>query len=159
MIHLRPIRKQDEASLYRVYASTRAEELQQLDWDEQAKQHFLAGQFNAQQSYYMQLYPNAEFQVILRGREPIGRLYVDRGDVEIRLIDIALIPEFQGNGIGTGLLKALLAEAHRSDLPLRLHVDKANTAIRLYRRLGFREIEDIGMSFLMEWTAAGPSAG
>ncbi len=149
-IQFRPTNEEDRAFLYRVYASTRSEELQQLDWTDQAKHDFLALQFKAQHRFYQQNFPEAEFQVILRGNDPIGRLYVDHRSNEIRLIDITLLPEFQRRGIGSALLESLLAEARASQLPLRMHVEKFNPAMRLYERLGFRKIEDHGVYFLLE---------
>lgn len=152
-IQLRRICDDDREFLFRVYASTRAEELQQVPWDEQAKHNFLASQFGAQHRYYQQRFPHAEFQVILQEGEPAGRLYVDRRNDEIRIIDIALLPEFQRGGIGSELLKALLAEAAAAQLPVRIHVEKLNPALRLYERLGFRRTEDQDVYLLMEWTA------
>lgn len=151
MIHLRPISEEDDAFLFRVYASTRTEELKQLDWNEQARHAFLASQFNAQHRYYHEQFPGAEFQLILREDEPIGRLYVDRSNDEIRIVDIALLPEFQRQGIGSALLQTLLAEARHRHLPVRIHVEKFNPAMGLYERLGFRPLEDQDVYLLMEW--------
>lgn len=152
MIRLRPILPEDQPFLQRVYASTRAGELQQVDWDAKQKDDFLAMQFNAQHTHYMEHFPDASFQVILDGEEPIGRLYVDRRSDEIRVIDIALLPEFQRAGIGTGLLETVLAEGRERGLPVRIHVEKFNPALHLYQRLGFRHIEDQGVYLLMEWS-------
>jgi GNAT superfamily N-acetyltransferase len=152
VIHLRPIRPEDEPFLQRVYASSREEELKQVDWDEQQKDKFLRMQFEAQHSHYTEHFPAADFQLILKGDEPVGRLYVDRRSDEIRLIDIALLPEFQREGTGSGLLETLLGEARQTGLPLRIHVEKFNPALRLYEQLGFRQIEDKGVYFFMEWT-------
>jgi GNAT superfamily N-acetyltransferase len=152
VIHLRPIRPEDEPFLQRVYASSREEELKQVDWDARQKEDFLRMQFEAQHSHYTEHFPAADFQLILKGDEAIGRLYVDRRSDEIRLIDIALLPEFQGEGTGSGLLETLLDEARQTGLPLRIHVEKFNPALRWYGRLGFRQIEDKGVYFFMEWT-------
>ena len=158
MIHLRPIRPEDEPFLQRVYASSREEELKQVDWDEQQKDHFLRMQFEAQHSHYTEHFPDADFHLVLKGDEAIGRLYVDRRSDEIRLIDIALLAGFQGEGTGSGLLEALLDEARQMDLPLRIHVEKFNPALRWYERLGFRQIEDKGVYLFMEWTAISRKA-
>lgn len=152
MIHLRPICPEDEPFLRKVYASTRADELKAVDWDAQQKDEFLAMQFDAQHNHYAEHFADADFDLILNGDEPIGRLYVDRRHDEIRLIDIALLPEFQRQGTGSELLQTLLDEARQTDLPLRIHVEKFNSALRLYERLGFRQIEDQGVYLLMERT-------
>lgn len=84
--------------------------------------------------------------------ETRARLYVDRTDKEILLIDIALLPEHRGAGIGGRLLNDLLSEAAAEHKPVRIHVEHKNPARRLYERLGFRKIEDKGVYYLMEWS-------
>lgn len=150
-ITLRPVCPQDRDFLYRVYASTRLEELAPLGWDEAQVAQFLEQQFTAQDSHYREHFPATEFQVILADGRPVGRLYLDRRAEEIRIVDIALLAEHRGAGIGGHLLGAILAEAGAAGLPVRIHVEKTNPALSLYRRLGFRELEDKGVYHLMEW--------
>lgn len=151
-ITFRPIRAEDRDFLRRLYASTREEELAVVtDWSAEQKEAFLSQQFEAQHHHYQKHYPEASFELILDGGEPIGRLYVSRWEREIRLVDIALVPEARGRGIGTALLGDLLAEGEESGKTVSIHVERFNPALRLYRRLGFREIEEKGPYFLMEW--------
>jgi len=149
-ITLRPIRASDEEFLYGVYASTRQEELAQTGWSEEQKASFLRQQFEAQSRYYREHYAGAEFSVILSDGRPAGRLYVARWPGEIRIVDIALLPERRNRGIGTKLLEDLIAESEASGKPLSIHVERFNPALRLYERLGFREVADKGVYFLME---------
>lgn len=151
-IALRPIRDDDRDFLNALYASTREDEMKLLEWSEEEKRRFLAMQFDAQHKFYMEHFGQAQFDLIVRGGEPIGRLYVDRREDEIRLIDIALLPEFRGRGIGGRLLKNLLDEGAEAGKPVRIHVERFNPALRLYRRLGFKQIGDTGVYFLMEWS-------
>lgn len=152
MISFRPIREEDHDFLRRLYASTRDEELAQVtDWSAEQKEAFLSQQFEAQHHHYQKYYPEASFDLILDDGEPIGRLYVSRWEREIRLVDVALAPEARGRGIGTSLLRDLLAEGERTGKTVSIHVERFNPALRLYRRLGFREIEEKGPYFLMEW--------
>lgn len=151
MIYLRPIIENDMEFLYRVYASTRHDELALSGWDEDMKDQFLRQQFHAQHVYYQDNYLNAEFSIILQDDEPIGRLYVHRRKDEIRLIDIALLKEYRQRGIGTPLIKDLCTEAKEKDLPVRIHVEHNNPAMKLYHRLGFKRISDNGVYYLMEW--------
>jgi ribosomal protein S18 acetylase RimI-like enzyme len=148
----RPIGPEDAAFLYKVYASTRADELALTDWDEAQKEAFLTMQFNAQHQDYQANYTDADFLIILLGDRSIGRLYLDRLETEIRIIDIALLPEYRNSGIGTALLKDILAEAARVGKPVRIHVEMFNPAFRLYQRLGFRKLEDRGVYYFMEWS-------
>jgi len=87
----------------------------------------------------------------------VGRLYVSRWSDEIRIVDIALLPDSCNRGIGTTLLRQLQAEAHASGKPLRIHVERFNPALRLYERLGFREIADRGVYLFMEWSGEAGS--
>jgi ribosomal protein S18 acetylase RimI-like enzyme len=83
--------------------------------------------------------------------EPVGRLYLHRRQDEIRIIDIALLTEHRGKGIGSLLMLDILEEATQAALPVRIHVERNNPALRLYQRLGFRAIADQGVYWLMEW--------
>lgn len=159
-ITLRPVSSGDEGFLYEVYASTRQEELAPLPWTEAQKGAFLRMQFDAQSRHYHEHFPDAAFLVVVREGRPAGRLYVDRRPEGIRIIDIALLPEHRGAGIGTALLEELLAEGDRRGKPVSLHVEHFNPAMRLYERLGFRKIDDTGVYYLLERPplAAGPRA-
>ena len=150
-LSFRPIREQDEEFLYRLYASTRAEELAQTLWNDAQKAEFLRMQFSAQHSHYLSHFAGAEFLLILRDDEPIGRLYLERRPEEVRLIDIALLPDWRSRGLGGALMRDLMEEARDQGLPVRLHVEKFNPALRLYERLGFRPLEDLCVHLLMGW--------
>ena len=149
-VTLRPVTPDDEVFLYQLYSSTREQELARVPWDEEAKKSFLEMQFKAQAQHYQQQYADAEFQIILCDSRPVGRLYVDRRDDELRIIDIALLPEHRNAGIGSALLNDLLGEAAEAGKPVRIHVERFNPALRLYERLGFTHIGDTGVYYLME---------
>ena len=148
---LRPITDLDHGFLLRVYASTRADEMATVPWSEQEKADFLRFQFDAQHRYYMEHFPQAAFDLILLDGEPIGRLYTDRRDDEIRLIDIAILPEHRGRGLGGAIMREILAEGAASGRLVRIHVEQNNPAMSLYQRLGFEQIEEQGVYYLMEW--------
>lgn len=148
----RPVTEADRDFLYLIYASTRQEEMAAAGWDKEQVEIFLTQQFNAQHHHYQKYFKDASYEIILLGGEQIGRLYVERRKDEIRLIDLALLPDFRGRGIGSKILRDLIAEAEKANLPLRFHVEYFNPARRLYERLGFTEIDNIGSHFLMEWS-------
>ena len=154
-ISFRSVNDGDLEFLYHLYASTRADELAQVDWNDEQKTQFLTMQFNAQHSFYQEQFGQAEFLMIEAEAKPVGRVYVDRRANEIRLIDIALVPEQRNSGLGTALLKDLLDEAQAVGLPIKIHVEKFSPAMRLYQRLGFEALEDQGVYQLMEWRPAG----
>jgi ribosomal protein S18 acetylase RimI-like enzyme len=149
---LRPVRESDRDFLLGLYESTREEELAQVPWDEEVKRAFVEHQFGAQDAHYRANYPGATFDVIEVDGRPAGRLYVFRGVEEIRIMDIALAPEFRGRGIGTELLRELMGEA--GDRSLSIHVEMNNPARRLYERLGFEPAGEHGVYVLMRWSQA-----
>ncbi|MDP9122979.1 MAG: GNAT family N-acetyltransferase [Acidobacteriota bacterium] len=153
-ITFRPVGPDDDELLYRIYASTRQEELAPLGWSAEQSEAFLRMQFRAQSVHYSTYYGDSEFLLVLRDGEPAGRLYVHRQGDEIRLIDIALLPEHRNAGIGSRLLRDLLSEAAASGRRVTIHVEQYNPALRLYERLGFRHISDHGVYYLMEWSPA-----
>jgi ribosomal protein S18 acetylase RimI-like enzyme len=133
-----------------VYWSTREEELTVVSWDEAVKRAFVEQQFEAQDAYWREHYRDTSFDVILAGGEPAGRLYVARWEEEIRIVDIALLPAFRGRGVGTALLRDLMAEADEAGKRLSIHVEMNNPARSLYDRLGFAPAGTHGVYVLME---------
>jgi ribosomal protein S18 acetylase RimI-like enzyme len=121
-----------------------------VPWDDAQKDAFLRSQFEAQDAWYREHYASASFDVILVDGEPAGRLYVLRRDAEIRIVDIALLPEQRGSGVGTSLLRELLAEADAAGKSVAIHVERMNPALRLYERLGFSVAEDKGVYLFLE---------
>jgi ribosomal protein S18 acetylase RimI-like enzyme len=144
-ISLRPIEPADKGFLFAVYASTRYEELVPLGWSVEQQHAFLTQQFDAQHQYYQANYANSDFQIILVNDQPAGRLYLNRAINEIRIIDIALLPEYRNGGIGAALLNSLLVEAALEGKCVSIHVEKFNSALRLYERLGFSISDDRGV--------------
>jgi len=154
-VELRPISESDDAFLLSVYASTREDELAQAEWGEGQKEMFLRWQFDMQRREYETRFPNADYRVIVLDRQPAGRIWVGADDEQIRLLDIALLPQFQNRGVGTALLERLKTHAAGEGKALRHMVFVLNNnAERFYERLGFRKIEDFGAYKHMEWRGA-----
>ena len=146
---LRPATSEDVDFLQTVYASTRADELTQLPWNEEQRSAFIRMQFTAQRQHYLKHYPNARQDLILVEDQPIGRLYVNR-EVEIHIIDITLLPDHRGHGIGTSILKALIDEATEAHMATTIYVETFNRSRQLFERLGFKEKEKEGFSLFLE---------
>jgi ribosomal protein S18 acetylase RimI-like enzyme len=149
-LRLRPVTGHDREFLIDLYESVREPELAHVPWDGATRRAFIEQQFTAQDAHYRQNYPGATLDVIEVDGEPAGRLYVHRGAGHIRIMDIALTPAFRGRGIGTGLLRTLIAEAEESARKLSIHVEVNNPARTLYERLGFTVAEDKGVYLLLE---------
>jgi len=151
-VTLRPVSPEDDEFLLAVYTSTRADELAQVNWQPGQKESFVSWQFKLQREEYNARYPNGRYDVVLVNGQPAGRLWVGVDDTQIRLLDIGLLEEFQNRGVGTVLLKRLIAEAVEAGKPLRHMVFVLNNnAYRFYERLGFVTIEDTGGYKHMEW--------
>jgi ribosomal protein S18 acetylase RimI-like enzyme len=150
---LRPATERDRAFLLAVYSSTRVEELAVVGWSETALGAFLLMQFKAQDTEYRRLNPNARFDVVEVDGRRAGRLYVDRRPDTIRILDIALLPQFRGQGIGERLIRPLLDEAAGSGRTVSIHVEVNNPAEHLYVRLGFVKVDDGQVYRRMEWSA------
>lgn len=122
-----------------------------VDWTERQKEAFLRFQFQAQHSHYRVHYPDAHYDIIVEDCEDVGRLYVAAMPGEIRLMDIALVPERRGRGLGGALVGMLLEEAERAGKSVSLCVEEHNPARRLYERMGFIEVGELGLYKLMRW--------
>lgn len=152
-LSLRPITPCDTDFLLSVYASTRADEMKLVDWPDTQKTAFLTMQFQAQHSHYQTHYRGAAFAVIEWDGVAAGRWYVHRRADTLHVMDIALLPQFQRQGIGTALIGVLMHEAMDSTRRITLYVEIFNTALRWYQRLGFQPIGEEGVNLLMEWKA------
>jgi ribosomal protein S18 acetylase RimI-like enzyme len=140
----------DREFLADLFASTREDELRAVPWDDAQKRTFLRGQFELQRTHYRQHYPGAEWLVVQADAAAIGRLYTDTGPREVRLMEIALTAERRNNGIGTTITSSMLRYADDLGLPVTLHVEPFNPALRLYERLGFVMRETRGIYLFME---------
>jgi ribosomal protein S18 acetylase RimI-like enzyme len=125
-------------------------EIAGFGWPAAQQEMFLRMQFDAQRRSYEAAYPEAEHEIIERDEQPIGRMMVFRNEDSTLLVDIALFTEHRGLGIGGQLIRDLVQQCSRDRVPLRLQVLKANPALRLYERLGFRRTGEDQMYIQME---------
>lgn len=138
-ISYRPETEGDQPFVLALYVTTRADEVASTGWPQAMQDAFLAQQHRAQHGWYRATYPDGEWLIIERAGAPIGRLYLTEDMGMAMIVDISLIPEARGTGLGTAILKDLLAGETR---PVQLHVEKHNPARRLYERFGFRRVEE-----------------
>ena len=151
-VQLRPVLESDNVFLLSVYGSTREEELNQVEWAEGQKEMFLRWQLDLQRREYEARFPDAAYDIILIDEQPAGRIWVGADDEQVRLLDIALLPQFQNRGVGTELVRRLIKESAKQGKALRHMVFVLNNnAERFYERLGFKPIEDFGAYKHMEW--------
>jgi ribosomal protein S18 acetylase RimI-like enzyme len=150
---LRPVIETDEPFLRRLYASIRESEFAVLGLAPGALDALLAWQYAAQARAFGEQHPGAARQLVAVDGERVGRLYVDRTAATIHVVDIALLPEYRGRGIGTRLLRNLMDEARASRRAVTLHAARASAALGLYRRLGFTETSSDDVYVSLRWPA------
>lgn len=154
----RPAAGADGDFQFRLYASTRAEELAAFGWPPAMQESFLHLQFQARRQSYDAAYPESAGAILLSDGAAAGAAIVWRGPEEIRLVDIALLPEFRNRGLGTLWINRLIREARAARLPLRLSVLRGNPAARLYQRLGFAPRPSADSMYIeMEHNGSDPS--
>ena len=151
-IQLRPATELDWKIQFLIYANTRQEEMELVDWSEEQKNAFLQQQFQAQTAHYQQYYPKAKTSIILFDNDEIGRVILSITDRYIHIIDIALIFEHRNLGIGSILITDLMNDAISLNLPIVLRVEIFNPAIRLYQRFGFHKTKCLEVYQEMMWS-------
>ncbi|MES2441570.1 MAG: GNAT family N-acetyltransferase [Pseudomonadota bacterium] len=135
--------------------SNRWETFAQMPISEPQRQALLENQFALQDGHFRNFFPHTDRRIVTRSGERLGRLYIDRGDDMWRLIDISLLPEVTGQGLGAALFDAMLAEADAAGVPMTLHCSITNRARNLYERKGFREVRLEGADWIMERPVPG----
>jgi len=155
---LRPETDDDIPFLISLYGTTRDEELRQVDWTPEQRGQFIMHQFNAQRFHYRTQISGCTFQVIEKHGVPIGRLYLQERETRLHIVDILLAPEHCGKGVGSIILKAMIETAGSRGKGVGIFVEKYNPALRLYRRLGFTDIQEADIYYEMEWVPEGYDA-
>ena len=143
---LRPALPADVDFEHFLYASTR-DDLRPLG--PEVFDGLVGMQFRAQSMSIRLDHPQADKKIVVVEDAPAGRLIVDESGEQITVIDVSLLPEYRGQGIGTSLLRGVLAQADRMGRAIALHVEKQSRAVRLYERLGFLISGDSGLYFEM----------
>ena len=150
---LRPAAPDDARFLFDLYAGSRLDELAGAGWTAPQCDTFLRLQYAARDAHYRSAFPEAIDQIALCGDTVAGRLLVDRRADALHIVDVALLPACRGQGVGSALLRELQREAEATQRQVLLHVEMHNRARALYRRLGFAEIETLGLHVSMCWSA------
>lgn len=151
-IGLRPVTGTDDEFVLSVYATTRAEELARVPWTAEQKDAFVRMQFEAQKRHYAAEYPRAAHEIICVEGVPVGRLYLSRNADGFHILDITVLPQYRNAGTGSFLLQELMREAAEAGKPVTIYVESFSPSLRLFSRLGFEKIEDLGLQFRLCWT-------
>ena len=153
-ITLRPATAADDDFLFNCYASTRAQELAQVQWSQEQKEAFVRMQYTAQKQHYAAEAPRATHDVIYVDATPVGRIYLDRRDDTLHILDITVLPQHRNQGAGSFVLSQIMAEAKEAGKPVSIYVETFNPSLRLFERLGFQRENEKGFHLLMKWQPA-----
>jgi GNAT superfamily N-acetyltransferase len=145
----------DDAFLYDVFCTTWESEVAALP-NPKLAQHVLRIQHIAQERRWRSRYPGHQQYIVLEAGEPCGRLYLDRTDETLHVVDLTLLPRFQSRGIGTKVFTDLQRYATDEGLTVTLRVPRRNLrATELYTRVGFRLVTLDDLDNYFEWTPVG----
>jgi ribosomal protein S18 acetylase RimI-like enzyme len=151
IVTLRPELPGDEPFLRSLIHATIAAELGASQWPEPMRGHLLGIQYTTRRQVHRANFPEAASYVVDADGADAGWALVTTLPHEIRLVEIMILQELRGKGIGTAAIRQILAIATAADKPVRLNVNVTNhAAIRLYERLGFRRIEADEVQHVME---------
>ncbi|NJD07393.1 MAG: GNAT family N-acetyltransferase [Methylococcaceae bacterium] len=153
---LRPTRPSDQGFLESLYRSTR-EDLRQIDAGEEFIEALIDLQYRAQREGAGDLFPDAMYFIVEYQGERIGRLVLDFGSNEARVVDISLIPAARGKGFGLKVLQAVQTVAAQAMTPVALIARSDHLrAKRAYLDMGF-VVEEIQVPFeRMVWYPPAP---
>lgn len=152
---LRPQTGDDQAFIRELFMTRRWAEVSAVpDWDDAQRRSFLHSQAELQRKHYEQHYPAAGFLIVEHAGSPIGRLCMHCSETNLHIVDLALLPAWCGQGIGSRLLQAVLAQADSHKQSCSLSVEQGSRARRLYERLGFKPCGDAGIRTQMRRPAA-----
>jgi GNAT superfamily N-acetyltransferase len=141
----------DHDFLVNLYGSTRQEELALTQWDADQREAFVRTQFAAQRGHYRAKRPAGREELILVDGEPVGRLYSDLSGDTDHLLDLCLLPEWRGRGIGGRVLNSILAEAAARGQRVTIYVESFNRSLSFFERHGFTRSAENGVHYLLEW--------
>ncbi len=104
-----------------------------------------------QDRYFEGDWAGGAFEIVLCDGTACGYVCIEDRDDDIHVRELVLLPEYQGRGIGSSILREVMDRARARRVPVRLGTQHKNRALNLYRRLGFREIGRTETHILLEW--------
>jgi ribosomal protein S18 acetylase RimI-like enzyme len=138
-IDRRPAQPGDYAFLRALHHATMRAYVEPIwGWDEVEQKRLFDLHFNSTTA-----------EIISMEGQDVGAVTIERQEESVFLSNIQILPEFQGHGVGTAIIKEMLATAHAHRLPATLRVLKNNPAKRLYERLGFHVTGETETHYVM----------
>jgi len=94
--------------------------------------------------------PAGDFEIIVLDAQRIGALMAQDRPQELWLDTLCLLPPWQGQGLGSSLVERVAAQARSRQVPVRLHVFRANPARGFWARQGFTVVGEDAHALHME---------
>lgn len=154
VLRRRPARTEDEALLFALFASDKRVEFAAFGVPAEQAEILVDMQYRGRKMTYAAEYPLAEDWILLAHNGlPVGRLLINRRPDCWRILDIAILPEHRGCGLGTSVIEECQARCKEAGVKLELQVAAANPARTFYERLGFCILREDSLAFEMVWSA------
>jgi len=149
-ISLRPATGADSEFCFQLHKAAMGDYITAIwGWDERRQREAHDRKFAA-----------GRWQIITAAGADVGMLNVEYRPTEIYLSRIEIHPDYQGRGIGTRLIRALIDQASQRGQDLVLDVLTVNhRAEALYRRLGMTEVARHGDNNIRITMRSAPAAG
>lgn len=156
-LSIRPARANDQAFLTKLHHSSR-DDLRLLDAEADFIEALITLQQRAQNEGYGHDFPNALYFVVEKLGERIGRIVIDFGAQEVRLIDILFIPAARGQGYGASVIRSLQHAAAQVHTPLTLSaMHSSPQVLQWYLNLGFKIVATQATHSALTWYPPGLS--
>jgi len=94
---------------------------------------------------------DAEFSIVEENGDPVGAIGMRVESDRLHLVELQILPEYQGCGFGSALLRDQIEHAQRTRRPIALRVLLQNRARSLYARHGFAITGETETHYQMEW--------
>jgi GNAT superfamily N-acetyltransferase len=137
----RPARSTDKDFLSKMFRENR-DDIRAADAEVDYIESVIEMQLRAQEGGYGAQFPNAVYMVIEKNGTRIGRVTLDIGPVELRLVDLDFIKKAQGKGFGSSIILWRMQTAAKTKRPLLVPTRRDNISLgRFLEKYGFLEDE------------------
>jgi ribosomal protein S18 acetylase RimI-like enzyme len=151
-ISLKPAEPEHEEFLFRVFKETRPDLMYIYNISKDEGDKIIHQQFIIEQQQLMNMYPNAEFKVIIFKEELIGRLYINYGQESQHIIELGILEKYREMGIGKKVMTNIIEEAVQEGKNITLKAAWYNSfAIFLFKKLGFELIKNGEVFYDMQY--------
>ncbi len=155
LLRTRPQTGADEGFLFRLFESVKGVDFAQMPIDPSMKSHLMQMQYRAMNGSYRASCPDAAFEIITLDDMPIGRLICDTMKDRLQVVYIAFETDWRHRGLGTTLMRMLMAQAESLQLGCQATVAVDNLpSLGLWAKLGFVERTHDAANVVVVWDPA-----